>query len=637
MRWRMLAFCARFTEIGHRMTERTRLVPPALRRRVRGWRPPRWQVVGLLLAMVAIVTLPYIVTNWSTRDALDAGDLVTRSSEVKSLTYRIAYVTRDSEAATWRLLNGDADALLRERATQAAKAVPALLGELQTMTADSAEQRAAVGALASVVNGRMAMLTQALRRLGSGDRTGAIASLRDAGSLFNMDDQIDAVIRNEGSVLMDRRALARRRTLESRVVLAVTSVTQLVLLLMIVLVAERQIGRRVRAEARESRAVRRAQVILHAVREPIALLDAELGTLLVNTAFSELYGLPQEQRREVQPLSSVGNGAWGDEALLQRLRDVLLLDRELWDYEMRQRTADGADRRVVINARRLQQDHSDAPVVLMTISDITARSLVERKVNELNRQLEGKVAQITDVNRELEAFSYSVSHDLRAPLRHISGFANKLDRHLGDQVDGKARHYLEVIDTSAQRMAQLIEDLLVFSRLGRGALRLQVVDVQSLVDDARALVESELAADGQGERRIVWSVAPMPVVVADENMLRTVWQNLLGNAVKYTGKCEVARIAVEVETIENGDYQFTVSDNGAGFDMDYAGKLFGVFQRLHRASDFPGNGIGLANVRRIIGRHGGRVWAEAEPGRGARFHFSLPAAELANLKNQEGA
>jgi light-regulated signal transduction histidine kinase (bacteriophytochrome) len=317
--------------------------------------------------------------------------------------------------------------------------------------------------------------------------------------------------------------------------------------------------------------------------------------------------------------------------LLQRLSDVMLRDRELWDYELNQRTADGADRRVVINARRLQQD-SDEPALLMTVSDITVRAMVERQVKELNRQLEGKIEQVSDVNRELEAFSYSVSHDLRAPLRHIAGFAGKLERHLGEQLDEKGRHYLEVVIHSAQRMAQLIDDLLVFSRLGRGAMRLQPVDMQSLVDEARSLAEADAA-----DRRIEWKVAPLPVVVGDENMLRTVWQNLIGNAVKYTGHRDVATIAVETKRSANGDYEFTVADNGAGFDMEYAGKLFGVFQRLHRASEFPGNGIGLANVRRIVARHGGRVWAEGEPERGARFHFSLPAPDLGDIHRQDPA
>jgi light-regulated signal transduction histidine kinase (bacteriophytochrome) len=136
-------------------------------------------------------------------------------------------------------------------------------------------------------------------------------------------------------------------------------------------------------------------------------------------------------------------------------------------------------------------------------------------------------------------------------------------------------------------------------------------------------------------RRIVWSIAPLPIVIGDENMLRTVWQNLLGNAVKYTGKCEVAHISVEMRRGDNGDYEFIVSDDGAGFDMQYAGKLFGVFQRLHRVSEFPGNGIGLANVRRIVQRHGGKVWAEGSPGKGARFHFTLPASDLADAFAQE--
>ncbi len=172
-------------------------------------------------------------------------------------------------------------------------------------------------------------------------------------------------------------------------------------------------------------------------------------------------------------------------------------------------------------------------------------------------------------------------------------------------------------------MAQLIDDLLVFSRLGRGALRLQPVDMQSLVEEARALVET----DAQ-DRHIDWKIAPMPIVIGDENMLRTVWQNLLGNAVKYTSHRELAQIEVRLDRTPAGDYQFSVRDNGAGFDMKYAGKLFGVFQRLHRASEFPGNGIGLANVRRIISRHGGRTWAEGEIDRGATFHFSLPASDV---------
>ncbi|GGY26559.1 sensor histidine kinase [Rhodanobacter panaciterrae] len=582
----------------------------------------RWRTAGLLLAMLVIVALPYVVTLNSSRDTQQAATWVIHSNEVKSVTYRIAYLMRDSESAGYRLLTGDGNELTRKRALLASQQVPGLVRQLHEMTLDNPDQQTAIGALESGANGRITLMNQALARLQQGDSAGARQSLRDAGDLFPINSEITDIVHNEDVLLQGRQADAGKQAINGRMVLSITALAQLLLLAIIVVASERQISRRLVAESREGRAVQRSQLIFQAVREPIALFDKDLNSLLVNTAFRELYGM--DPSRNAQSLAVIGDGAWNDNVLLQRLHDVLLRDRELWDHDVIQRTADGVDRHVVVNARRLQQQDTDAPALLLTVSDVTTRALAEQKVNELNRQLEGKVAQISDVNRELEAFSYSVSHDLRAPLRHISGFARKLEQHLGDRVDDKVAHYIEVIAGSAQRMAQLIDDLLVFSRLGRGALRLQAIDMQSVVDEACSLAES-----GVQDRRIVWKVAPLPMVIGDENMLRTVWQNLLGNAVKYTSHCEVAQIEVSVQQGRRGDYEFTVADNGAGFDMQYADKLFGVFQRLHRASEFPGNGIGLANVRRIVARHGGRVWAEAEPGQGARFHFSLPATDAA--------
>lgn len=604
------------------MSDRSPRRVSALVSRLRGWSLLRWRVLGLLSAMLVIVALPYLVTRASTEDALEADTWVTHSAEVKSLAYQIAFEIRDSESAMYRMLDGDNDPAVRDRVEFGASDTPLLFRRLHEMSADNKAQQPAIDALGVVVNGRLALMKQALLRYAKGDRAGADAALRDSGTLFKLDELIRAIVDNEDAVLRQRRANAQMRSFRNDVVLAITALAQALLLGIIVLVSEWQIGRRIRAEARENRAIQRALMILQAVREPIALLDEQMRTLLVNTAFSELYGLPQREKRPLKLLQDVGEGAWSDSGLLQRLHDVLLHDRELWDYEIKQRTVDGMERHVLVNARRLEQDDGEAPVLLLTVSDITARALVEHQVKELNRQLEGKVEQISDANRELEAFSYSVSHDLRAPLRHIAGFAGKLERHLGEGVDETARHYLDVIRDASKRMAELIDELLVFSRLGRGALRLQTVDMQTLADKARALAESEAAG-----RRIVWKIAPLPVVVGDENMLRTVWQNLLGNAVKYTGQREVARITVEVRRGSDGGYTFSVADNGVGFDMEYADKLFGVFQRLHKASEFPGHGIGLANVRRIIARHGGRVWAEAAPDQGATFYFYLPPAD----------
>ena len=581
----------------------------------------RWRVGSLLLAVLVIVALPYMITRNNTRDALQANMWVTHSIEVKATTYHIAYLMRDSEAALFRLLAGNKDAVVKKRAQRAGLEVHGLLQQLRDATRDNPNQQVQIGALEAVIGGRLGLMAQTELQFERGNPAGAASAMEASGTLFPMDASIEQIVRNEDDLLQSRREHAQQQTINGSLVLAFTAAAQVLLLAIIIIMSERQIGRRRRAEVRESEAVNRSRLIVRAVREPIALLDGNLHPLLVNAAFSELYGTPEESQ-DMQPLDQIGEGAWSDKALLQRLSDVWLRDRELWDYEIRQRTIDGSERHVLINARRLQQQQGEAPVLLLTVSDVTARTLVEQQVNELNRQLQGKVEQVSDVNRELEAFSYSVSHDLRAPLRHIAGFAAKLDTHLGEHADEKTQHYIEVITNAARRMALLIDDLLVFSRLGRGALRMQSVDMQSLVDEARELV----ATDAES-RRIEWQIAPLPVVIGDENMLRTVWQNLLGNAVKYTGQRERARIEVGVRRGPHGESEFSVADNGAGFDMQYADKLFGVFQRLHRASEFPGNGIGLANVRRIIIRHGGRVWAEAEADRGATFYFSLPARE----------
>ncbi|CAM5242392.1 sensor histidine kinase [Rhodanobacter lindaniclasticus] len=589
-----------------------------------------WRIAGLLLAMLIIVGLPYLVTRLNTRDTVLANNWVAHSTEVRSLAYRIAYLMRSSEAMTYRLVVGNLGKATQADAEGAAQQVPHLLQQLRTMTRDNPAQQTLIGALENSVTGRLTLMARARELRRQGDVARAGQALSEAAELFPFAAKIDGIVANEDQLLAARQQAADKRELNGQLVQGITALAQLLLLAIIVVASERQIRQRRRAETREGRAVLRSRLILQSVREPIALFDANLDSLLVNNAFSDLYG--EDLQQSSRSLAEIGDGVWNDTVLLQRFRDVLLSDRELWDHDLVQRTADGAQRHVVVNARRLQQDLTDEPALLLTVSDVTVRALTEEKVIELNRQLEGKINQISDINRELEAFSYSVSHDLRAPLRHVAGFVRKLEHHLAGQLDDKASHYIGVIDSAAQRMALLIDDLLVFSRLGRGPLRLQAVDMQSLVEEARALAES--AAEG---RRIVWTIEPLPMVIGDANMLRTVWQNLLGNAVKYTGHCEVARIEVSAGRSNRGDYEFAVTDNGAGFDMQYVDKLFGVFQRLHRASDFPGNGIGLANVRRIITRHGGKVWAQAAPDRGATFHFSLPATDVAGAKHGESA
>ncbi len=243
------------------------------------------------------------------------------------------------------------------------------------------------------------------------------------------------------------------------------------------------------------------------------------------------------------------------------------------------------------------------------------RDITSRKKGE--DALTTRTAELETVNRELEAFSYSVSHDLRAPLRHVDGFSDMLREECGPALNQAGRRYLDTITESVKQMGRLIDDLLMFSKMGRVEMRQSQVSISDLVAEAI----QELSSETNG-RRVEWEIQSLPGVWGDRAMLKQVWANLLSNSIKYTRPRGSAKIRIGCSR-KNGELEFYVQDNGAGFDMKYADKLFGVFQRLHRAEEFEGTGIGLANVRRIVTRHGGRTWAEAKPDEGATFYFTL--------------
>ncbi len=251
--------------------------------------------------------------------------------------------------------------------------------------------------------------------------------------------------------------------------------------------------------------------------------------------------------------------------------------------------------------------------------EIAERARVATEIAKLNRVLEEKNKDLMAANADLETFGYSVSHDLRAPLRHIQGYIDILEESAGPKLDDEDRQQMKCIKDSASRMGQLIDDLLTFSRIGRAEMLKRTVNMDALVRETLQEAQPDLSG-----RNILWNVQPLPEVQGDCNLLRQVWVNLISNAVKYTRPRDPARIEIG-HAVQDNEIIFHVRDNGVGFNMDYANKLFGVFHRLHSGSQFEGTGIGLANVRRIIQRHGGRTWAEGQEQAGATFYFTLPA------------
>lgn len=295
-----------------------------------------------------------------------------------------------------------------------------------------------------------------------------------------------------------------------------------------------------------------------------------------------------------------------------------LQQADRWEGELERTRADGA--KVIVSCRwSLRRDQQSRPVaILETSNDITGRKRWEEEIQALNRELAKRTAALEASNKELEAFAYSISHDLRAPLRHMAGFAELLRKTASSALNEKSAHYVDMILDSANRMGSLIDDLLGFSRISRAEAHHSRVSLEQLVREAIA----ELREDAK-ERQIVWKVNALPDCYGDRSMLRLVFINLISNALKFTRPRSEAEIEVGCAETRDDHVTVFVRDNGVGFDMRYSNKLFGVFQRLHPQEAFEGTGIGLATVHRIVHRHGGRIWAEAVVDVGATFYFSL--------------
>ena len=579
---------------------------------------------GFILGIVLMVVAAAISYRF-TRQLLRTATQVTHTQEVLVEIQELTASLMDIQGGQHGyIITGDVRLL--ERYAQAKTEVAADLVDLRQLIAKDPRQILRLNQLETLIGQRIDWADQTInaRR----ERGAAAAEQMVATSMgLRLTDKIRGVLKEMGGeeyTLLSQHQKQSEVTSETTFLLLPLGVFLSVALLSLGLFfLNAGVGERVLAHRALQENQARMAGIVNSAMDAIVSMDSEQRIVLFNAAAEEMFrcsaasaiGQPIEalipQRLREHHKEHVQDfGQTGETSRSMRLLGTLSGLR-----------ADGEE--FPIEASVSQIEVAGQKIFTVILRDITERHRAEENIRSLNAELERRVAertaQLQAANKELEAFSYSVSHDPRAPLRHVAGFVELLKGEAGPVLSEKSHQYLKTISESARRMGELIDDLLAFSRVGRVEMQKSIVNLNALV--------KETLTDLQGEtkgRNIVWKTDPLPEVQADRSMLRQVLANLFSNAVKFTRARNPATIEVGCAPTDKNETVIFVRDDGAGFDPKYIDKLFVVFQRLHSSREFEGTGIGLANVQRIIQRHGGRVWAEGAVNQGATFYFSIP-------------
>jgi PAS domain S-box-containing protein len=484
---------------------------------------------------------------------------------------------------------------------------------LRELTAGNAVQQQNLDALEALLTKKLASLDAAVRERQEHGAAPGHQSMSPGEDEKLMDDirhLLAALETAERRLLAELSATAKAKARLTTSLLLLGSLLSLVLVGLASGAVQRDYQKRRQAEAERDRFFNLSRDLLC-----IATFDGHFRTL--NPVWEEVLGYARAELLARPFLDFVHPE---DRARTEAEAAKLASGGEMGHFENRYRCKDGSYRWFSWSARAALPER----LIYATARDVTERKRTQTQIAQLNVALQRRAAELEAANKELEAFSYSVSHDLRAPLRHLSGFVDLLKRRAAPTLDERSRQHLDCIAGSALQMGRLVDDLLTFSRMARAHMHQNRIELGPLVAEVRA----ELRRDAQG-RHIQWKIGPLPEVYGDAPMLRVVLVNLLGNAVKYTRVRSPALIEVGANGNES-EHTIFIRDNGVGFDMKYAGKLFGVFQRLHFEDEYEGTGIGLASVQRIVLRHGGRAWAEGKENEGATFYFTLPKVPGAN-------